>query len=87
MKRILAACFIGFGNPGHRDDGLGPEFAARLAALELPEVTVESDYQLSIEHAEAAARHDIVVFADAATDIPSEAPFYLRPIQPAPDAA
>ncbi len=82
--RILV---IGYGNPGHRDDGLGPAFAARLAALDLPGVTVESDYQLSIEHAEAAARHDIVVFADAATDVAGDTAFYLRPIQPAPDAA
>jgi hydrogenase maturation protease len=77
---------IGFGNPGHRDDGLGPAFAARFEALNLPGVTVESDYQLTIEHAELAARHDLVVFVDAATDVEAGAPFYLRPIQPAADA-
>jgi len=78
---------IGYGNPGRRDDGLGPALAARLTALHLPRVTVESDYQLSIEHAELAARHDVVVFADAATDVPGDAPFYLRPVEPAPDAS
>jgi hydrogenase maturation protease len=78
---------IGYGNPGHRDDGLGPAFAARLAALDLPGVTVESDYQLSIEHAECAAQHDIVVFADAAADMDAAAQFYLRSVQPAPDAS
>jgi hydrogenase maturation protease len=82
--RILV---IGYGNPGRRDDGLGPAFADRLEALNLPGVTIESDYQLSIEHAQLAARHDIVVFADAATDIKDDATFYLRPIQPAPDAS
>ena len=76
---------IGFGNPGHRDDGLGPAFAARFEALNLPGVTVESDYQLTIEHAELAARHDLVVFVDAATDVEAGAPFYLRPVQPAAD--
>ena len=79
--RILV---IGYGNPGRRDDGLGPAFAARLEALCLPGVTVESDYQLSIEHAHLAAQHDIVVFADAAVDVDAETPFYLRPVESAP---
>ena len=80
--RILV---IGYGNPGRRDDGLGPAFAARLEALRLPGVTVESDYQLAIEHAHLVAQHDIVVFADAAADVDGESPFYLRPVQPAPE--
>jgi len=79
--RILV---IGYGNPGRRDDGLGPAFAARLEGLRLPGITVESDYQLAIEHAHLAAQHDIVVFADAAADIDGGSPFYLRPIEPAP---
>lgn len=83
-RRILV---IGFGNPGRRDDGLGPALAARLAALCLPGVTVESDYQLSIEHAELAARHDLVVFADAARDAAGRTAFYLRPVSPAPEAS
>ena len=81
--RILV---IGYGNPGRRDDGLGPAFAARLEASRLPGVTIESDYQLAIEHAHLAAQHDIVVFADAAADIDKKSPFYLRPIKAAPDA-
>ena len=80
--RILV---VGYGNPGRRDDGLGPAFAARLEALRPLGVTIESDYQLSIEHAHLAAQHDIVVFADAAADIEGESPFYLRPVQPAPE--
>ena len=44
-RRILV---IGYGNPGRRDDGLGPALAARLEALALPGVTVESDFQLAI---------------------------------------
>lgn len=84
VRRILV---IGFGNPGRRDDGLGPALAARLAALGLPGVTVESDYQLAIEHAELAARHDLVVFADAARDAAGDTAFYLRPVAPAPGTA
>jgi hydrogenase maturation protease len=83
-QQPLSILVIGYGNPGRRDDGLGPAFAARLEALRLPGVTVESDYQLAIEHAHLAAQHDIVVFADAAADIAGESPFYLRPIEPAP---
>jgi hydrogenase maturation protease len=82
VPRILV---IGYGNPGRRDDGLGPAFAARLEALRLPGITVESDYQLAIEHAHLAAQHDSVVFADAAADIERESPFYLRAVQPAPE--
>jgi hydrogenase maturation protease len=76
-KRILV---IGYGNPSRGDDGLGPAIAARLEALQIPGLSVESDYQLSIEHAALAAEHDIVVFADAARD--AEMPFYFRPVAP-----
>jgi Ni,Fe-hydrogenase maturation factor len=43
---------------------------------------VESDYQLSIEHAAMAAEHDIVVFADA--DGAAVEPFSLRPLEEEP---
>ncbi len=74
--------FIGFGNPGRRDDGLGPACAAAVEKLEIPGVTVDSDYQLSVEHADALARHDVVIFADAALDGPE--PFAFRRIEPGP---
>lgn len=59
---------IGYGNPGRQDDGLGPALAGALERLGLPGVSVDSDYQLTVEHSEMAARHRIVVFADATTD-------------------
>ena len=74
-RRILV---IGYGNPGRGDDGLGPALAERLEALCLPQVNVESDYQLTIEHAAMAAEHEVVVFADAAQD--SESLYYFRPV-------
>jgi hydrogenase maturation protease len=77
-KRVLV---IGYGNPGRADDGLGPALAAGLEALRIPGLTVESDYQLSIEHAAMAAEHDVVVFADA--DPLADGPFYLRQVDPA----
>lgn len=71
---------IGYGNPARGDDGLGPALAERLERMALPGVTVEADYQLSIEHAALAAEHDIVVFADAA--VAGEAPFTFAPLVP-----
>lgn len=61
---------IGYGNPGRQDDGLGPALADAMERLGLPGVTVDSDYQLTVEHAEMAARHRVVVFADATVETP-----------------
>ncbi len=81
-KRVLV---IGYGNPGRRDDGLGPALCEHLENLHLPGVFVETAFQLAIEHADLASKHDIVVFADAATDIKDDAPFYLRRAAPSPE--
>lgn len=71
---------LGYGNPGRRDDGLGPALAAVVAAAGLDGVTVDSDYQLQVEDAAAVAEHDVVVFADAAREGP--APFTFEPVAP-----
>lgn len=76
---------IGYGNPARGDDGVGPALAARLERLQREGVTVETDYQLSIEHAALAAEHGTVVFADAAVD--ADEAFYFRPIAAAPATA
>lgn len=78
-KRILV---IGYGNPARADDGLGPALAERLEAMDIPGLTVECDYQLSIEHAAMAAEHDVVVFADA--DGSGREPFSLNPVEEEP---
>jgi hydrogenase maturation protease len=75
-RRIL---LIGFGNPGRRDDGLGPALAEEVSRMGL-EVTVDSDYQLSVEDAQTIAGHDVVVFADAADRGPE--PFDFRAVHP-----
>jgi len=72
---------IGYGNPGRLDDGLGPALAEAVGALELPGVTVDSDYQLTVEHAHAVAQHDLVVFADAT--VRGKQPFGFRRLKPA----
>lgn len=71
---------IGYGNPGRLDDGLGPALAEALAALELPGVTVEANYQLTVEDAAAVAEHDVVVFADASVNGPE--PYSFQPVEP-----
>ena len=80
-QQPVKVLLIGFGNPGRLDDGLGPALAAQVERLGLPGVTVESDYQLCLEDAEAVARHDVVIFADA--DASGADPFSFRPIEPA----
>ncbi|MBR9979226.1 MAG: hydrogenase maturation protease [Bacteroidetes bacterium] len=76
-RRILV---IGYGNPGRLDDGLGPAFAAALEHWKVDGLTVDSDYQLSVEDADAIAAHDIVIFADASVN--GKAPYFLEEVQP-----
>lgn len=56
---------LAWGNTARRDDGLGPELAARLEAARPPGVDIESDLQLHPEHAADVAEHRRVVFVDA----------------------
>jgi hydrogenase maturation protease len=81
VTRLL---LIGYGNPGRWDDGLGPALAGRIEALDLPGVTVEIDYQLTVDHAALIAAHDLVVFADAAIGL--DLPFRLTPVVGLPQA-
>jgi len=76
---------IGYGNPGRQDDGLGPHFAERVQALALPNVTAESDYQLTVEDALTIANHEVVIFADA--DIEGPAPFTLSRLEAQADGS
>ncbi len=76
---------IGYGNPGRLDDGLGPAFADRVEALRLPGVTVDSNYQLNVEDAATIAKHDVVLFVDAA--LYSADAYYLKRIEPEMDVS
>jgi len=71
---------LGIGNPGRRDDGLGPHFIDRLRALNLPGVAADANYQLQVEDALSVSRFERVVFVDAAPAI--EAPFEMTEIEP-----
>lgn len=79
-SRQTAVLLIGYGNPGRQDDGLGPALAAAVERLRLPGVTVDADYQLTVEDAAAVAQHEVAIFADADTAGPG--PFYLRAVEP-----
>lgn len=71
---------LAWGNPGRRDDGLGPAFAAAVDALSLPRVVVDSAYQLQVEDAVQLAARDRVLFVDA--DRCGEKPFRIRSAEP-----
>ena len=83
MRSAPRGLLIGYGNPGRRDDGLGPALADRIERSALPNLDVDSDYQLTVEDSHNAAGHDFVVFADAAVSGPE--PFSFSEIQPAGD--
>ena len=75
--RVLLLCY---GNPGRLDDGLGPAIGDVLEREGLPGVTVDIDYQLTVEDAALAAEHDTVVFVDAA--VRGREPFFFHSIEP-----
>lgn len=59
--------FIGYGNPGRQDDGLGPAFIQSLECVNgvAEKVTLTSNYQLTVEDALDIADYEKVVFIDA----------------------
>lgn len=79
-ERRPSVLVFGYGNPGRLDDGLGPALAEAVAALDLRDVRVETNYQLNVEDAALVAEHDLVVFADA--DVACDPPFRFEPIPP-----
>lgn len=75
----MAALLIGFGNQGRGDDGLGPLFAERIEKAALDGLVVDIDYQLTVDHALAAAEADLVIFADA--EIGAKGSFSFAPVK------
>ncbi|MDX9758997.1 MAG: hydrogenase maturation protease [Bacteroidota bacterium] len=76
-RRIL---LIGYGNPGRLDDGLGPALAAMAETWTRDGLTVDADYQLTVEDANDVAMHEIVIFADASVNGPE--PYHVEPVEP-----
>ena len=79
-KRVL---LLAYGNPAREDDGLGPAAAEVIEELNLNNLTVDSDYQLTVEDAATVAEHDAVVFVDASLDC--EGPFTFKEVAPSLD--
>ncbi|MCX8161023.1 MAG: hydrogenase maturation protease [Candidatus Saccharicenans sp.] len=69
------------GNPGRRDDGLGPAFIAQLETRRLPGLTLEADYQLQVEDALLFSEHQTVIVVDALKT--GDKPFLFQKIAPA----
>ena len=82
MRTDGKALVIGYGNPGRKDDGLGPALAEAVTARAFEGVAVEQNYQLMVEDAARVAEHDLVVFADAHRSC--EPPFVLVEVEPDP---
>ncbi|MCP4650804.1 MAG: hydrogenase maturation protease [PVC group bacterium] len=78
--KVEKVLLIGYGNPGRLDDGLGPALAEVIEAENIPGVTVDANYQLSVEDAAAVAEHDVVIFADASVN--ATEPFSFTQIHP-----
>jgi hydrogenase maturation protease len=57
---------LGYGNQSRRDDGVGWFVLEQLAALNLPNVKLETSHQLEVEAAETISHFDAVIFVDAA---------------------
>ncbi|MBE0645262.1 MAG: hydrogenase maturation protease [Bacteroidetes bacterium] len=76
-RRIL---LIGYGNPGRLDDGLGPALAAVAETWQMEGLTVDADYQLTVEDASDVAANDIVIFADASVN--GAEPYFIEKVEP-----
>ena len=79
-KKVGTILFIGYGNPARLDDGLGPTLADQIEKLKIPDVTVDSNYQLTVEDSTTVAEHDVVIFADASVNCVE--PFSFKEIFP-----
>lgn len=76
---------LAFGNPVRGDDGIGPEAAEYLENSGLTGITVDCNYQLSLEDALDVAEHDFTVFIDASLD--GEEPFTFTEVEERNDPA
>jgi len=72
MEAEIKILLFGYGNPGRKDDGLGPVLTGLVEKWILKEkinnVFVDSNYQLNIEDAFTIRDYDIVIFADATVE-------------------
>lgn len=82
MFRILV---YGIGNPGRRDDGLGPKLVSLVEAERIENVDCDANYQLNIGDARTCSHYDIVIFADASET--AAPPFEFKELEPVREIA
>lgn len=62
----------GYGNPGRKDDGMGPILVELVEKWIIEEkiknISIDSNYQLNIEDAYTIRDYDIVIFIDASIE-------------------
>jgi hydrogenase maturation protease len=72
MQKPIKILVYGYGNPGRKDDGLGPAFADKVEnwvrETGAPGIDTDSNYQLNIEDAYNVKDYDIVIYADASKE-------------------
>ncbi len=72
MENKLKILIFGYGNPGRKDDGLGPMLSEKigewLVENNITGIDVDSNYQLNIEDAYSIKDYDLVFFADASRE-------------------
>ncbi len=76
---------IGIGNPSRGDDALGTLAIERLAAMNLPDVELLTDYQLQVEYVLDLDGREEIIFIDAS--VAGDAPFAFVPIAAREDAS
>jgi len=89
MKHVTNILVLGYGNCLRGDDAAGPLAAEAIAAAaagrsgDAPIVDVRILHQLLPELAEPIAAADLVVFLDAALNVPADAVFDVCAVSPA----
>lgn len=69
-EAVIPALVIGYGNTLRGDDGVGPRVAGLIEAKRLEGVQTITCHQLTPELAEPVSRARLVIFVDAALDLP-----------------
>jgi hydrogenase maturation protease len=76
---VVEILVVGYGNDLRSDDGAGRVVASRIEAMDLPDVVVRSQTQLTPELSLAITRADVAVFVDADVD---REELTVLPVQP-----
>lgn len=85
MSLTAPLLIFGYGNPSRGDDAIAPHLLSRLAALNLPQVELLTDFQLQVEHALDLEGRELALFIDASIAAPP--PYAFTRLQASRDAS